>query len=217
MLAHEKIKTLVQCDFDGTITVEDVSFLLLDGFADNNWRQVLELYREGKISVGHFNSRAFAMIKANKENLIEYMKPRVKIREGLSELLAVCRRRGFRFVVVSNGLDFYIETIFRHLGLTGIEVHAARTSFKGSGMEVEYVGPSGEHLDDGFKETYTRLFMEEGYRTLYVGNGVSDFPAASLAYRVFAIDSLLDYCRQMKLGCVTFHDLADLAGMLERL
>ncbi len=217
MLAHDGVRTVVQCDFDGTITVEDVSFLLLDGFADSNWRQVLELYREGKIPVGHFNSRAFAMIKANKESLIEYMKPRVKMRQGLPELVAACRRRGFRFVVVSNGLDFYIEAIFRQLALTGIEVHAARACCRSSGMEVAYIGPTGERLDEGFKETYTRLFLGEGYRTIYVGNGVSDFPAASIAHRVYAIDGLLDYCRQMKLECTTFRDLAHLADMLERL
>ena len=55
----ETMKTLVQCDFDGTITEEDVSFLLLDTFTDGNWRQMLEDYHEGRISVGVFNTRAY--------------------------------------------------------------------------------------------------------------------------------------------------------------
>ncbi len=33
-------KTLVQCDFDGTVTEEDVSFMLLDAFANGGWRQL---------------------------------------------------------------------------------------------------------------------------------------------------------------------------------
>ena len=84
-------------------------------------------------------------------------------------------------------------------------------------MEVEYIAPTGEIMDEGFKEAYSRLFLSEGYRTIYIGNGVSDFAAASLAHRVFAIDSLLDYCHRMKLGCTAFDDLGDLAGVLERL
>ena len=46
------MKTAVQCDFDGTITVEDVSYLLLDNFADGNWRELLKDYTAGKMPVG---------------------------------------------------------------------------------------------------------------------------------------------------------------------
>ena len=44
------MKTLVQCDFDGTVTEEDVSFFLLDTFAQGDWRRLLQEYKEGKIS-----------------------------------------------------------------------------------------------------------------------------------------------------------------------
>ncbi|MBI2979758.1 MAG: hypothetical protein HYY41_02890 [Chloroflexi bacterium] len=57
-------KTLVQCDFDGTITEEDVSFMLLDAFADGDWRRRLKEYEAGRISVGRFNTEAFSMVKA---------------------------------------------------------------------------------------------------------------------------------------------------------
>ena len=42
MHSNEVKKTIVQCDFDGTITDKDVSFLLLNHFADGNWRQLLD-------------------------------------------------------------------------------------------------------------------------------------------------------------------------------
>jgi len=57
------MKTVVQCDFDGTITEEDVSYLLLDNFAGDEWRQILEEYMGGKMPVGAFNKRVFAMIR----------------------------------------------------------------------------------------------------------------------------------------------------------
>ena len=38
-------KILIQCDFDGTITEEDISFLLLDAFASSDWRQLLSGYK----------------------------------------------------------------------------------------------------------------------------------------------------------------------------
>jgi len=45
---------IIQCDFDGTITEEDVSFMLLDTFAQGDWRKWFQQYRENKISVGDF-------------------------------------------------------------------------------------------------------------------------------------------------------------------
>jgi len=73
------MKTLVQCDFDGTITEKDASFLLLDAFAQGDWRRLLRDYKEHKISVGEFNTRAFAMVKADKATLLEALKGKVKI------------------------------------------------------------------------------------------------------------------------------------------
>src|SRR4030067_688173 len=97
-------KTLVQCDFDGTITEEDVSFMLLDTFADGNWRERLKDYQAGKISVGRFNTEAFAMVKADRASLVKVAKSTVRIRTGFSDFHAYCKQKDFRLVIVSNGL-----------------------------------------------------------------------------------------------------------------
>jgi len=215
MHSTEAVKTVVQCDFDGTITQEDVSFLLLDTFANGDWRQLLTEYREGKISVDHFNMKAFAMVKADRQTLLEFMRGKVKIRAGFHELLACCQRKGFHFVIVSNGLDFYIETILADIGINNIEAFAAQTRFGAKGIEVQYVGPEGSQLQDGFKEAYIRLFLKRGYRVVYVGNGDSDIPSARLAHWIFATGELLTYCKETNLNCTPFVDLNDVVRGLE--
>jgi hypothetical protein len=60
-VSQETKQTLVQCDFDGTITHADVSYMVLDTFADGDWRKLLAEYRAGRITVGEFNTRAFVM------------------------------------------------------------------------------------------------------------------------------------------------------------
>ncbi len=37
-------RTLVQCDFDGTVVVEDISFAILDAFANGDWRSLFQEY-----------------------------------------------------------------------------------------------------------------------------------------------------------------------------
>lgn len=215
--SDEKTKTIIQCDFDGTVTLEDVSFHLLDNFADGDWRQVLTEYWEGKISVGSFNSRAFAMIKADESTLRHSLKGKVGIRAGFDELLAYCRQRSFRFVIVSNGLEFYIKNILRDLGVADIEVFAAQTEFKPAGLEVKYIGPDGNVLQDGFKEAYTEMFLKDGYRVVYIGNGVSDSLPARRAHYIFATGDLRDHCRQLKLSHTPFNDFKDVMQGLARL
>ena len=217
MPSTEAVKTLIQCDFDGTITEEDVSFLLLDTFANEDWRRLLTEYREGKISVGDFNRKAFSMVKADRQTLLEFVRSEVKVQAGFHELLAYCRRKSFRFVIVSNGLDFYIEAILRDIGIDNMEVLAAQTNFSSKGIEVKYIGPEGNQIQDGFKEAYTRLFLSRDYRVVYVGNGASDVPPAKLAHHIFATGELLTSCKEMNLSCIPFVDLNDVVRGLELL
>ncbi|HEY4711277.1 MAG TPA: MtnX-like HAD-IB family phosphatase [Dehalococcoidia bacterium] len=211
------MKTLVQCDFDGTVTEEDASFFLLDAFAQGDWRRLLREYKEHRISVGKFNTKAFAMVKANKAALLEALKGGVKVRAGFRELVKYCRRRGFRLVIVSNGLDFYIEAILKDLGLENVEVHAAQAAFNHGGVEVHYVGPDGQRLDDGVKEAYTKSFLKLGYTVIYVGNGDSDVAPAKDAHYVFATGELLAYCRENNLNCKPFETFTDIVKGLEQI
>ncbi len=216
-MSQEVKKTLVQCDFDGTVTHADVSYMVLDTFADGDWRKLLDEYRAGRITVGEFNTRAFAMVKADRKTLLDFIKGKVEVRAGFSQLLDYCQRRDFKFVIVSNGLDFYIEDILKELGVPEIEVLAARTEFDPEGVRVRYIGPDGNQLQSDFKEAYIRLFLSQGYRVIYIGNGVSDLSPARKAHHIFATGDLLDGCRQIKINCAPFHDLADIIKGIELL
>lgn len=209
------MKTLVQCDFDGTITEKDVSFILLDAFADGDWRQLDRDYREGRISVGRFNADVFAMVKANRDTLLEVAKDKAKIRPGFPEVVACCRRKGFRLVIVSNGLDFYIDEIFKDMGVAGIEVHAAETRFHTDGLRVQYIGPDGNPLDEDVKGAYVNSFLREGYRLIYVGDGISDISPARRCHHIFATGDLLAHCKRTRLGCIPFTDFNEMARVLE--
>jgi 2-hydroxy-3-keto-5-methylthiopentenyl-1-phosphate phosphatase len=209
------VKTLVQCDFDGTVTEEDASFFLLDTFAQGDWRRLLRDYKEHRMSVGEFNTRAFAMVKADKPTLLRALKGEVKVRVGFHELINYCREKGFRLVIVSNGLDFYIRAVLKDLGLENIEVHAAQASFHPEGMKVHYVGPDGKTLDDSFKEAYIKSFLKLGYRVIYLGNGDSDIAPAKYAHYVFATGDLLAYCRENSLNYKPFENFGDVVRILD--
>ena len=211
----ETQKTIVQCDFDGTVTVRDVSFIILDVFAKGDCKQLFRDYQEGKITVGHFNSEAFSTVKADKESLLEVVRKETEIRPGFHELIDCCRRKDFRFVIVSNGLHFYIEDIFTNLGIPDIEVYAAQTDFRPEGLKVQYIGPDGHYLDSDVKIAYTDSFLNQDYRVIYIGDGESDLAPAKKAHHIFATGSLLERCRETNLSCTPFTDHNQIVKVFE--
>ena len=95
-------KILIQCDFDGTITKDDVSFMLLDAFAKGDWRAINKEYSDGNITVGQFNEKAFAMVRAGKKTMLDYLEGKVVVRRGLKQFVEMCHKKDIRLVIVSN-------------------------------------------------------------------------------------------------------------------
>ena len=210
-------KTVIQIDFDGTVTEEDVSFLLLDTYVGSVWREYLKEYTSGKIPVGAFNKKVFGMMKADRKTMTDLVltSDRVKIRPGFRELLDFCAEKGIKVVIVSNGLTFYIEAILKNLGVNGLDIYAAENVFFHGGMKVRYLGPDGRELETGFKEAYTDMLCQEGYEVIYVGNGTSDIYPSRKAKCVFATADLLKRCQEEKLKCYPFNDFHDVVNHLK--
>jgi len=213
------MKIAVQIDFDGTVTEEDVSFLLLDTYVGPVWREHLREYTAGKIPVGTFNRKVFGMMKADRRTMLDLVlhSDRVKIRPGFRELVDYCSGRGYKITVVSNGLVFYIEAILQSLGIDGIDIYAAENRFDLAGMKVRYVGPDGSEKESGFKESYTEMLVKDGYDVVYIGNGNSDIYPSRMARYVFATGDLLEKCRREGLDCTPFTDFFEVVKGLRSL
>jgi 2-hydroxy-3-keto-5-methylthiopentenyl-1-phosphate phosphatase len=213
------MKIAVQCDFDGTVTEEDVSFLLLDTYLGPKWRDYLVEYTEGRIPVGTFNKRVFGMITADRQTMTDLVltSERVKVRSGFREMVEFCKQKSFYTGIVSNGLIFYIEAIISQLGIDGLEIHAAENEFYPDGMKVKYIGPDGDELEVGYKEAHTEALRKRGYDVIYLGNGRSDIYPARRSIHVFATGELLQKCREENLACIPFNDFFEVLDALKTL
>jgi 2-hydroxy-3-keto-5-methylthiopentenyl-1-phosphate phosphatase len=208
---------LVQCDFDGTITIGDVSFQILDEFTGTGWRKEFDDYMQGKITVNRFNTRAFSRVKTSRAELDIFVRKNAVVRPGLDEMLRVCREKGFRFIIVSNGMAFYIETILQAQSVKDIHFIAGQAEFSRHGMKTWYPGPDGKSVEEGFKESWTAHFLSQGYRVVYIGNGTSDFAPARRCSHIFAIDNLTVECEKAGVGYTAFNDLYDIARALTKI
>jgi len=208
-------KILIQCDFDGTVTEDDISFMLLDAFAKGDWRAINKQYSKGKITVGEFNERAFGLVRAGKKTMLNYLKDKVKVRPGFQKFVELCQQQGIRLVIVSNGLDFYIKKILEDMGLVNLEYHAAETHFHANILKVRYMGPDSRVVDSGYKEKYVNQYLTEGYSVVYIGNGTSDLLPARSAHQIFATESLLEHCQSNSVTCIPFNSFLEINQVLK--
>ena len=208
---------LFQSDFDGTLTEEDVSFLILDEFAIGDWRGIFSDYQVGNISVGDFNNRAFALVQKDQDFIKRFIIEKAKLRPGLKELVEYCYSARVNFNIVSNGLDFYINVLMEYYGIKNVSVFAARTIFTPSGIDARYFSPQGQELARDFKVSYTRQYLHEGFNVIYAGNGPSDIPPAGLSSHTFTTGSLSDYYESQGLKHRPFTNLGDILHGLKEI
>ncbi len=208
---------IIQCDFDGTIIRNNLSVLIREKYACGDWQRIDSDYLHGHITVEQSNKLQFALIKEPKERLQAFVRQHIELRPGFVEFVRYCQESAIPFVIVSSGLDFYIEPVLVEIGMPDLELHCGQTSFSRDGIDVSYYDPEGNIINQGFKKKYLTWLKKRGKNIIYLGDGLSDLEAASQADHVFATGHLLDLLDTQSIACSAFSDFFDLVRQIRLL
>jgi len=208
---------IIQCDFDGTIISNNLSVLLREKYAFGDWKRINSDYLHGYLTVEQSNKLQFALIKEPKERLQAFVRQYIELRPGFVEFVRYCQKSSIPFVIVSSGLDFYIEPVLVEIGLSDLELHCGQTTFSHDGIDVSYYDPEGNVISEGFKKKYLTWIKERGTNIIYLGDGLSDLEAARQADHVFATGHLLDLLNTHSIRCSAFSDFYDLLRQIRLL
>jgi len=209
----------IQCDFDDTITVDNVGAALLTRFAVDQkaWQQIDEEYHAGCITVEECNRRQFAHVRVGKREIQEFVKREVEVRPGFAEMVSFCRSNGIRFVIVSNGIDFYIDAILGKLGLSGVERYSGRARVTEKGIDIDYIDPTGARVERGFKMACQRHLRGAKRPIVCIGDGLADIEPALAADHVIARSRLLNHFHSQGLPHFPYEDFYEVKSYLEEL
>ncbi|NOQ17877.1 MAG: HAD-IB family phosphatase, partial [Dehalococcoidales bacterium] len=161
-------------------------------------------------TVEQSNKLQFALIKEPEEKLKEFVRQHIELRSGFVEFARYCQENAILFVIVSSGLDFYIEPVLTEIGMPDLELHCGRASFGRNGVDVSYYDPEGNIVSEGFKKKYLTWLRKRGKNIIYIGDGLSDLEAARQADHIFATGHLLDLLSSAPVICNRFSDFYDL-------
>ena len=206
----------VLTDFDDTAAAQNVAGMLLQQFGDTTWLDVRAQFRSGSLSLKEYQEITFRNIQADRTAMQDYVKANANLRPGFGEVWQHCQDRGLPMVIVSQGLDFYIEALLEKEGFPQVPVYAVETSFTELGIDYKYnFTYPGEPNRGNSKGLVVSRFRQQGYRVLYVGDGRSDFEAAVEADQVFAHSILAEECQRQGIPYWPFRDFGDVLSVLQ--
>ncbi len=205
----------IVCDFDGTALTEDLGDAVAVHFAGEESYEAAEVrYREGAIPFSRLLEAVFAPVRASREEIAAFARRRAVWRPGFEEFLEACRAGERPFLVVSSGLDAYIEPVVAGLPpplRDHLELRANHATCSADGLRVAFHGD-----DCGFcgfcKGHVVRELQDRGHKVALCGDGSGDRHAADAADHVFARagSSLVRYCAERGIrhdAFETFHEV----------
>ncbi len=214
----DAMKHLILCDFDGTISIRDISYELLSAFAKGNWEEIDRQYREGKIGSREAYTRIAGICEATPKEMEGFIREKSLIDPYFGRFHDYCLRKGIDLNIVSDGFDIYINRILEHHDLPLIPIFANRISFKRGGR-IRFDYPH-HNPDCGLCGTCKRTILLEKRplydRITYIGNGYSDRCAAQEADQRYAKEALFDHFVREGIDCTYFDHFGEVMDDLSR-
>ncbi len=205
------------CDFDGTVSVRDVTDVLLETYALPQWREIEEDWRAGRIGSLECMRRQVALLRCSPRQL-DALADTVAIDRHFPNFVAACREAGVPVTIVSDGLDSIIRRVLRNHGLADLPVRANRLEQLGEGryaLSFPYAQEGCLSASGTCKCALMRALRQPGTQAVLVGDGASDFCAArEVADFVLAKDALLRQCRELALPHAAYQDFSDVQRLL---
>jgi len=204
------------CDFDGTITKQDTTDAVLEAFAWPEYRDWERRWEEGLITARECMRQQTRLIQADPETLRAFLS-RLTIDPGIYGLEQACIKNGASLVIVSDGIDFLMETILRLHRLDHLPHYSNRLQWGEDGRPA-LTFPYGDAVcQGGCGVCKCRLLERDGapdVQTVYIGDGLSDRCVVHWADRVFAKNRLHAYCLAKGIIHDSFETLTDVARSL---
>lgn len=207
----------ILCDFDGTISVEDVIDSLLDRFGRPGWEALEQDWRAGKIGSRECMSGQVSLLDMSRAELDRHLDT-LWIDHAFPAFVAKTRELDTPMRIVSDGLDHAIHTILGRYGLDNLPLAANRlSSISARGWQL-----SSPYQADGCRSGTCKCACVTqaragGVKTLLIGDGASDFCAADRVDFVFAKNRLIEHCRAAGIPYVAITGFEDAIELLPEL
>ena len=206
-------------DFDGTIAVEDVGNRLFRMFGGAQANEIVRHYLDGSITARTCLTKECEAVEGATLREVEQFIDKFSLDLTFKGFVEFCRGRDIPLVVLSDGLDFYVERLLKNDGFGDLPFFSNHLEFVLSGAVTKLV-PSFPHTDaecllcGNCKRNHLLRLSADDDIIVYVGDGISDRCPVRYADIVFAKRNLIRYCQEQN---VTYHEFKNFRDVIQRL
>ncbi|WP_085247220.1 MtnX-like HAD-IB family phosphatase [Gilliamella mensalis] len=208
---------IVLCDFDGTISVKDVTDTLLSHFGQDGCDELETLWLDGKIGSQECMSKQIALMDASLDELNDILS-QIEIDPDFKSFIHYTEKNKIPVHVVSDGLDYAIEFILKHHGIKHLPIFANKllhNHMRSWRLEFPYASKNCIKKSGNCKCNHVKK-QQHFPQILYVGDGSSDFCVSHNVDFVFAKDKLVHYCEKNRIEHCTINSFANVTQALRQ-
>lgn len=211
-----KDKYTLFLDFDNTITKFDVLDDMMERFSrDDNWLKLEERWKSGEIGSRECLDGQIRSLRISGEKLDSYLST-VEIDPAFGRLMKLCEEFGIRKMILSDNFGIIIERILKNNGIGGIDIFSNSLKISDDMLLPEFpLSGGGCNRCAHCKTATLKRNISPGSRSVYVGDGLSDFCPSRKSDIVFAKSSLGERLKAENVPFMPFGDLNDVYGYLK--
>ncbi len=210
------MKKIFFLDFDGTISLEDTCYLMIEKFCRPGWQELNEQWERGELGTIECARCTFELFDASRDELLQFCR-QLPIDPDFPDFVARAEQRGDKIYILSDGYDLNIKTILQQNNLDQIPFYANRLHYSDGKFDITSPYHNYECGQCGTcKKSLLEQLREKEVQIVYVGDGTSDKCAAQFADIVFAKQELLRYCQAKGRQAIGFKSFKDIIQWLEQ-
>lgn len=210
---------IVLCDFDGTISLCDVTDALLQQFGRPGCAELEADWEAGRIGSRQCMSGQIALLDASPDELDAAL-AQINIDPSFKDFAIAVQAHGIPLHIVSDGLDYAIHSILRRHGLGELPVfanHLAQSGERRWALQFPYATNDCRKASGHCKCAHVARQRQQWGNVLYVGDGSSDYCVSHQVDLVLAKHKLIDYCTQQHIAHHAISSFAQAQALLPTL
>ncbi len=202
------------CDFDGTISPQDIGAALVRRFSEARAAEreaLLARWFQGGLGHRELTVGECGLLRVRQEEALEFTRT-FRLDPHFAPFVREALGRGDAVMVVSEGFDFYVRDHLARAGFPELPWAANAAHFDGDRVTAGF--PFADPACDSCgncKAQHVRRYRGRRFHAVLVGDGLSDRCGARAADTVLARGDLLDWCRGEELAHVPFEHFGDVA------
>ncbi len=211
---NEKLALLI--DFDGTITTTDTNDKLVYDHMNDRIKYLVS--KEKEMNYIEYVDSLLEEVKITEDDYLKFILSEIGISKGFKEFYENSKSSNIPMKIVSGGFYNGILPFLDKHGITEVEVYANRLNFNQDNITVTYhdenlnccdMGPCGN-----CKIQHYEKLKEDGYKVIFIGDGITDQAVARKADVVFAKDGLEQYCLDNNIDYIPWNNFENINKLI---